>query len=151
MHSGVSHRPRPAQTDESELQVEACTCKSITFWQSGAVTLFYQFNFDIPKLSDVRHDMRAWERNIHQPLCVEILWNNKSDEETASHSEHTLVESWRIMYSPSRQPIDATTAITNLRQIYKEFTILLRSLYCIVRALPAHQVCTCLHIFFALV
>lgn len=130
-----------------------------------------QFNFDMRELADVRKLLGNWTRDIHLPLTLEMLWIPHATSATVqpvrvycvvlpfalpgdvTHvsvaslacvlQQPVLVERWIMHYQALDRGALPTAAgdREELRQVYKDFAVLLRAVFSLTRVLPAHEVC----------
>ncbi|KAF0684526.1 Aste57867_23525 [Aphanomyces stellatus] len=89
-----------------------------------------RFNLDIQELTHVRESLRPYRDNVGQPLFLDIFMGS------------TLLERWHISYTSGMQSKSPVDVINQLREVCRRIGILLRTVYCLVRILPAFPVGT---------
>ena len=94
-----------------------------------------RFNLHVPELDAVRSSLQRWRRSLHVPLRLDVYYQHDDRRE--------LLERWCIEFTPSSVHFGAECAnpdpIVQLRHVCKKIVIWLRTLYCMARLLPAHQ------------
>ncbi|CAM9140332.1 unnamed protein product [Ectocarpus sp. 13 AM-2016] len=94
-----------------------------------------KFSLHVQELAFVRSSMKAWENNLTLPLGIDIFWVEGGGGDGAPRRE--LLERWEIMYE-AQDAAEGKSA--QLRHFFKRSIILLRTLYSLVRLLPAYSV-----------
>ncbi|KDO33948.1 hypothetical protein SPRG_01226 [Saprolegnia parasitica CBS 223.65] len=125
---------RQVQTDHVVLEafyktVELVLMSRVHF-AAGAAPRNTRLHFDMVEVPCVREAMAPVKANVHDPLFLDISMGD------------TLLERWQLTYSTS-SALGATVAgdyIAQLRKVVQQLAILLRSLFCLVRILPAFHV-----------
>ncbi|EQC31119.1 hypothetical protein SDRG_11304 [Saprolegnia diclina VS20] len=125
---------RQVQTDHVVLEafykaVELVLMSRVHF-PAGAAPRNTRLYFDMVEVPCVREAMAPVKANVHDPLYLDISMGD------------TLLERWQLTYSTSSA--HGATApgnfIAQLRKVVQQLAILLRSLFCLVRILPAFHV-----------
>ncbi|CAM9129809.1 unnamed protein product [Ectocarpus fasciculatus] len=128
---------------KSEQVVYELLCKVAELVVSSRVSLVQpqrrevnsKFSLHVQELAFVRNSMKAWENNLTLPLGIDIFWVEDGGEDAAPRRE--LLERWEIMYEAQDA---AESKPAQLRHFFKRSIILLRTLYSLVRLLPAYSV-----------
>ncbi|RHY15716.1 hypothetical protein DYB25_003635 [Aphanomyces astaci] len=87
-----------------------------------------RFNLDIQELPHVRDLMRPCRDNVNEPVVLDIAMGSM------------LLERWQISYTNGMQSHSPLDVINQLREVCRRIGILLRSVYCLARILPAFPV-----------
>ncbi|ETW04724.1 hypothetical protein, variant [Aphanomyces invadans] len=87
-----------------------------------------RFNLDIQELPHVRDLMRPCRDNVNEPVVLVIAMDG------------VLLERWQISYTTGVQTHSPLDVINQLREVCRRIGILLRSVYCLARILPAFPV-----------
>ncbi|GJW02731.1 autophagy-related protein 13a [Tanacetum coccineum] len=77
--------------------------------------------------------LNFWHRNLMEPMIIDILLVPST---SSSPLHETVVERWVVQYQ--RQPTTDSTS-SSYKKTYKKSIILLRSLYTMLRLLPAYR------------
>jgi hypothetical protein len=94
-----------------------------------------RFNLQIDELPSVRHALSPWKEQLHLPLRLDIYHEHNEGRE--------LLERWCWDYtSSSREQVHGSIS---LRGVCQRIVGWLRSLYALMRILPAHHV-FCVHV-----
>ncbi|CBJ29505.1 conserved unknown protein [Ectocarpus siliculosus] len=93
-----------------------------------------KFSLHVQELAFVRNSMKAWENNLTLPLGIDIFWVEGGGD---GAPRRELLERWEIMYE-AQDAAEGKSA--QLRHFFKRSIILLRTLYSLVRLLPAYSV-----------
>ncbi|CAM6051752.1 unnamed protein product [Sphagnum compactum] len=97
------------------------------------------FNLELENCNAVQESAEPWRRGIMQEaMVVDILLHFSSQGGPSS----TLLERWVVHYERRKKPPSTATGGLGLGgtgKVYKRTIIMLRSLYCSVRTLPAHR------------
>jgi len=130
-----------SKSDNGITQVKSSSCSVGSGGTSG------RFNIEIDEVPQVRSVLQRWRRSLHVPirLDVELLRHSCNNKTTRQ-----LLERWCIDFleSPIPDSLDSNTrtnidgtidTLPQLRQVCKRVVILLRTLYCVCRMLPAYK------------
>ncbi|CAK9208064.1 unnamed protein product [Sphagnum jensenii] len=97
------------------------------------------FNLELENCNAVQESAEPWRRGIMQEaMVVDILLHFSSQ----GGPSQTLLERWVVHYERRKKPPSTATGGLGLGgtgKVYKRTIIMLRSLYCSVRTLPAHR------------
>ncbi|CAK9866300.1 unnamed protein product [Sphagnum jensenii] len=97
------------------------------------------FNLELENCNAVQESAEPWRRGIMQEaMVVDILLHFSSQGGPSA----TLLERWVVHYERRKKPPSTATGGLGLGgtgKVYKRTIIMLRSLYCSVRTLPAHR------------
>ncbi|KAG9131667.1 hypothetical protein Leryth_009420 [Lithospermum erythrorhizon] len=122
--------------------------ENIDFWR--------QSNYD-PMVVDVVLVKRSsdWDPSICSPRKVELgknfpgkdnfLWNSEHDEFEGGVKKEKIIERWIVQYearktnSNAGSPVGKKSSSTSSSTVYKKSILLLRSLYVMVKLLPAYR------------
>nr|XP_043634721.1 autophagy-related protein 13a [Erigeron canadensis] len=74
-----------------------------------------------------------WNRNLMEPMVIDIML--VLPPQSSSASLETVIERWVVQYQPS----SSSSPVSNYKKTYKKSIILLRSLYAMMRLLPASR------------
>ncbi|CAK9207929.1 unnamed protein product [Sphagnum troendelagicum] len=97
------------------------------------------FNLELENCNAVQESAEPWRRGIMQEaMVVDILLQQQQQGGPSA----TLLERWVVHYERRKKPPSTATGGLGLGgtgKVYKRTIIMLRSLYCSVRTLPAHR------------
>eukprot|EP01116_Phalansterium_solitarium_P021120 TRINITY_DN645_c0_g1_i3.p1 TRINITY_DN645_c0_g1~~TRINITY_DN645_c0_g1_i3.p1 ORF type:complete len:219 (+),score=46.93 TRINITY_DN645_c0_g1_i3:780-1436(+) len=97
------------------------------------------FNLSLDELDNVSEELLGWRLNPRTPLQLDIGWHPSSTSSSSSSSGMTLLERWHVSYQPL-QPLQApgtTDGGSEIPTLYKKLVVALRSVYLLLRLLPA--------------
>lgn len=94
-------------------------------------------------------NLNFWHRNLMEPMIIDIILvqdmpNSLSGQGECTTSGYgilveTVVERWVVQYEPPRIPPQVVESSAAYKKMYKKSIILLRSLYSMMRLLPAYR------------
>lgn len=95
-----------------------------------------RFNLEIPQVATIRQLLSTHRQNLHTPLRLDVYYEHHSDHtddtDPSSQPQRELLERYCLNYQPQNNgPI-------SLRTVCKRIVCWVRSLYCLIRMLPAH-------------
>ena len=95
-----------------------------------------RFNLEIPQVATIRQLLSTHRQNLHIPLRLDVYYEHHSDHTTDTdpslQPQRELLERYCLDYLPQNNgPI-------SLRTVCKRIVCWVRSLYCLIRMLPAH-------------
>mmetsp|Transcript_28753 Transcript_28753/g.52563 ORF Transcript_28753/g.52563 Transcript_28753/m.52563 type:complete len:858 (-) Transcript_28753:65-2638(-) len=102
-----------------------------------------RFNLEVEEVDQVRAILQRWRRSLHVPLRLDVFFQNEDQSQHEPRKE--LLERWCIDYvasSADHAPYGhggGDDTIAQLRQVCKRVVILLRSLHCLTRMMPAYR------------
>ncbi|OQR88824.1 hypothetical protein ACHHYP_06609 [Achlya hypogyna] len=125
---------RQMQTDQVVLEtfykVVELVLQSRVHVATSAAPRNARLNFDMQEMPFVREAMVGCKANVHAPVFLDVYY------------ETTLLERWQLTYSTGPPLALAGDFLGQLRKVVQQLSILLRSLFCLVRILPAYPVST---------
>ena len=112
--------------------------------QIDDITQSSRFNLEIEPIPSVRKALLPWKQALHVPIRLDVFYHFFSFEKHCE--ERILLERWCLDYryhhpQGSSNTIPANqNMISELRQVVKKIVILLRTLHCHARLLPAYSI-----------
>eukprot|EP00750_Incisomonas_marina_P001871 INCI1174.1.p1 GENE.INCI1174.1~~INCI1174.1.p1 ORF type:complete len:1026 (-),score=162.81 INCI1174.1:2105-5182(-) len=96
------------------------------------------FNFDRPLNEAVRGEMNLWKHNVYSPLVLDVM--HLQPGSNGSAPKQVLLERWQALFVPKRSEGSTREVTAQLRAAYRRMSIFLRTLFCMLRILPATKV-----------
>lgn len=121
-----------------------------------------RFNIEVDEVPAIRTTLQTWKRALNVPLRLDVYYEHYDGDRGADGNgsgegennierpppQRELLERWCIDYVPSSSSgnnmnsclqNDKSSSISQLRQVCKRIVVLLRSLHCLTRILPAYR------------
>ncbi|XP_058084797.1 autophagy-related protein 13a [Magnolia sinica] len=108
------------------------------------------FNLALGDRPAVLENLNFWHRSLLDPMIIDVILIHQGPPDTAAAAGdpynspramvETVIERWVVQYESSRTSSQVGEGPTSYKKTYKKSIILLRSLYSILRLLPAFRV-----------
>ncbi|KAG8381638.1 hypothetical protein BUALT_Bualt06G0142400 [Buddleja alternifolia] len=96
------------------------------------------FNLVLGDRPAAMDSLSFWNRNLMEPMVIDIILVQESPNSSSDMFIETVVERWIVQYEYQR-PMSPQNSDASHRKAYKKSIILLRSVYSMLRLLPAYK------------
>ncbi|XP_076930481.1 autophagy-related protein 13a-like [Bidens hawaiensis] len=93
------------------------------------------FNLALGERPTALDGLNFWHRNLMEPMVIDIILVQGENESGYGALVETVIERWVVQYEYSR----VSQSSESYKKTYKKSIILLRSLYAMMRLLPAYR------------
>ncbi|XP_047331760.1 autophagy-related protein 13a isoform X2 [Impatiens glandulifera] len=108
------------------------------------------FNLVLGDRPPALDNLSFWHRNLFEPMIIDIILVQETEDSSSSYalsaafgsgkSVETLLERWVVQYEYSKSMVPQLgESSLSYKKMYKKMIILLRSLYSMMRMLPAYR------------
>jgi hypothetical protein len=105
-----------------------------------------RFNLETESIPSVRNTLLPWKKALHIPLQLDVFYHFYSLDK--QREERILLERWCFGHqyfagptcSDPRNGSASSNVMSDLRQVVKKIVILMRTLHCHARLLPAYSI-----------
>ncbi|PIN02779.1 hypothetical protein CDL12_24701 [Handroanthus impetiginosus] len=84
-------------------------------------------------------DLCSWTRTLTEPMVIDIILVRKSKSFSIDMFKDVILERWIICFESQKSMMTCEICGVSCKKTYKKLIILLRSVYSILRLLPAYQ------------
>ncbi|XP_010251016.1 PREDICTED: autophagy-related protein 13a [Nelumbo nucifera] len=109
------------------------------------------FNLVLGERPASLEDLNFWHRNVMDPMIIDVILVHEGPSSSATDDLYTtsgvgvpvetVIERWVVQYEPSGTvPPQQVEAPASYKKMYQKAIVLLRSLYSIMRLLPAYRI-----------